>query len=160
MLYIYDAWSTSQVIPIGLAANLIVRLHLKDFLCNKLLGNELVFEMDGSKPIARQINDVIMRAGVDTKIRLATRHDKYGSIVDVNQMMRLGRVLVDKKLDDMASEMQNWMIDKDSPEEGALYCEALCMISGELKVGRELDNLKPVMKDYARESTVKAVYES
>jgi hypothetical protein len=34
------------------------------------------------------------------------------------------------------------------------------MISGELKVGRELDNLKPVMKDYARESTVKAVYES
>jgi hypothetical protein len=74
-------------------------------------------------------------------------------------MWKLKRIFVSKRLEDAMTEFQHWGVDKGEPLPGNSYCEALCMISGELKVVKELSRvLIPEFRDYTKKEKVEALY--
>jgi len=159
-LYVYDGWKTQDPSPIALVPQMAARMHLRDFRMDRIIGNALLFEDKGTRPVVKGINDKLKEARLfEHRVKPATRHDFFGSIVDVGQMWKLKRIFVSKRLEDAMTEFQHWGVDKGEPLPGNSYCEALCMISGELKVVKELSRvLIPEFRDYTKKEKVEALY--
>jgi len=159
-LFVYDAWSQADANLTVMIPMLAVRCHMRDFRVDKFLGNDKIFE-DGAKPVARQITQGFAKIALpEVRIRPAVKYDKFASVVDLGQMMRGKRVFVSKRLEDVAADIQGWVMDDDSPAKAEPYCELLCMVSGELKQRRELEKVleKPIFRDYAKREIVEKVY--
>jgi hypothetical protein len=121
----------------------------------------MVFEDKGGKPIAKQINDALRDVGLGMhRIRPASKFDYYGSIVDVAQLFRLKQIVLAQNLEEVAEEWQYWSVDKGEPMDCPAYCEAICLIAGELKREKELWRVMvPIFRDYAKAEIVKKAYE-
>lgn len=160
-LYVYDAFRTPEPSPVGLVPKIAVKMHLREFRIDRLVGNAMVFEDKGGKPIAKQINDALRDVGLGMhRIRPASKFDYYGSIVDVAQLFRLKQIVLAQNLEEVAEEWQYWSVDKGEPMDCPAYCEAICLIAGELKREKELWRVMvPIFRDYAKAEIVKKAYE-
>lgn len=160
-LYVYDAFRISEPSPVGLIPKIAVKMHMRDFRLDRLVGNKKMFEEKGGKPIAKQINDALREVKLAThRVRPATKFDYYGSMVDVGQLFKLNQVVLAKHLDEVAEEWLYWSVEKGDPMDCPGYCEAMCLIAGELKKERELHRIMaPIFRDYAKAEIVKKAYE-
>jgi hypothetical protein len=160
-LFLYDAWRSDDPSPVALIPALAKRMHMREFLVTKLLGNDRIFEDKGTRPVARSINETLRGEKLfHHRIKPAVKYDRFGATVDGAQLWKLKRVFVSKAIEEAVDEFQDWMVVKGEASPPTGYCEGLCLILSELRVLKEIERvLKPEFRDYNRKEVVEKVYQ-
>lgn len=166
ILFVYDGWRSEDPAPKKIVAQSVARMHFKDYLVDKLIGNDLFWEnrrhrgRTKGKTLVRMYNDEFIRARVPhVRIARGVRDDLYGTRIELDQMWKMGRIYVNNKLEDVIREFREWSIDDGQPQDNQYYCEGLCIVAGELKKAGVLRQaMNPVLRDYTKAEVVQQMY--
>ena len=168
-LFIYDACVCDEHIPGVVIPKVISRGRLKNYKCENIVCNSLIWEQKGyAKNTALQYKQFLEKQGVRTgRIIEALNYDEYASIAEIGQLFDVNMAFVNTAAKELVLQMMSWtMIDMgkrtgykpDNIDDG--YCRALCLIVSELRRKRLwADIVQPKLYDYARDSDVIAAYD-
>jgi predicted phage terminase large subunit-like protein len=168
-LFIYDAFVCDEHIPGVVIPKVISRGRLKNYKCENIVCNSLIWEQKGyAKNTALQYKQFLEKQGVRTgRIIEALNYDEYASIAEIGQLFDVNMAFVNTAAKELVLQMMSWtMTDTgkrtgykpDSIDDG--YCRSLCLIVSELRRKRLwADIVQPKLYDYARDSDVIAAYD-
>jgi predicted phage terminase large subunit-like protein len=163
-LFVYDAFMCDECTPYAVIPKLIDRGKLKNYKCEAIVSNTLMWEQKGYvKNISLQYQRELEKRKIkNAKIVEALNYDEYASIVEVGQLFDMNMVFVDSGSKELVLQMMSWVtIDRgkqtgyrpDDKDDG--YCRALCIITSELRRKRRWqDIMKPKFLDYNRDTEV------
>jgi hypothetical protein len=134
MLFVYDAFDTTDISPTMIANTLAFRMHLREVECERLIGSEEMFaKKPHMKSTAKVLNIALGDGEIEPRICKPYLHDLEGSIIEVNRLLDHGQMYVHQKLTAPARQFANWTIQKGKPDVAdSGYCRALCLVVSEL----------------------------
>jgi len=135
-------------IPEQVATDMIQKMQLRRFAVSKLIANSTL--LSKGRSTAKLITQELRARNIGNTISKPSSFELYGSIAYLNTIFKSGGVIINSRLPECVAQVAGWTYKESGKElmDGFGYCEALCLVAGEIK--KEMIRARRLMppKDY------------
>lgn len=151
-LFIYDAWESADLEPVGFANQLVTRQRLKTYDCQTIAVNtDMVSDRGEVRTLAKGINAALRKAGARQRLREAFRYDRAGAVAMVNELASRKKLWIHSGVPSLYQQLSSWSVVNGKPAVGSCeYCHAVCLAVSELRRRLPQKAKRPQPPDYKR----------
>jgi predicted phage terminase large subunit-like protein len=148
-LYIYHSGYVESFISDMIAVNLSNTMNLRKTTCTRIVANELFFGKD-ARNTALLLNKSFGSIGVTRRVQEPLMYDPDGAINYITALFLNDLIVVNSDCTVAAAQFAGWEYDESGTKvkPGFPCCEALCLISTELKKDLQAEAKRERIKDY------------
>lgn len=156
-LYVYGELTGPEMSASKIAAAIVSGMSFRKYELTGLYGNPEMFSpgRNAADVINTEISAVCRANDIPCRglIQKPPMYDMLGSISRANLMFHNREIIVHKSVEEASRQFASWYIEDGKPVQGYSFCEALCIIVGEVSRVYRIPKEKPPIDGYRKRVT-------
>ena len=158
-LYVYGELTGPEMSASKIASAIVSGMSYRKYELTGLYGNPEMFApgRNAADVINTEISAVCRSNDIPCRglIQKPPMYDMLGSISRANLMFHNREIIVHKSVEEASRQFASWYIEDGKPVKGYSFCEALCIIVGEVSRVYRIPKDKPPVDGYRKRVTEK-----